>query len=210
VAGALIDEEEGVLEHHISHLLGRKLLSHLKMEVTVEGSENVEGLERYAVVSTHASYLDWAVLLGYFPLPVRFIAKRELIWIPVIGSFLKTRGILIDRKRGVDAKEAIRRATRVAQPWPILIFPEGTRSPDGKVHPFKRGGLRILVDAGLSLVPVCIQGTFDAFPRHATAIKTGCKLLMKVGQPVLPPDPPDREWMMAEVERRVRALAGAG
>lgn len=203
----LVDREEGVISYRVGQLLGRRIVESLDYRVEVRGLEHVEHLSNYAVVSTHASNLDWALLLGYFPAPVRFIAKRELTVVPVIGPFLKQRGILIDRRHGIGAKEAIRAAAHDDSPFPILIFPEGTRTPDGNLQPFKRGGLKILAEAGLTLVPVCIRGTFDAYSRYAVRATTGLPLRLTVGQPV----PPAAEMggvdaQIDEVERRVRAL----
>lgn len=207
LAGNLIDEEEGVIEQHISQLLARRLLNHLEMEVEVTGTEHVPIRGRYCVISTHASYLDWAVLLGYFPSPLRFIAKKELAWIPVIGSYLKLRGVLIDRSRGRDAKQAIRASVEDGLPWPILLFPEGTRTPDGKIQPFRTGGLRILAEAGLTMVPVCIQGTFEGLSRHATYVEKGLRLRMTICEPV-DPGALGVDGAMQEVERRIRGVAG--
>jgi 1-acyl-sn-glycerol-3-phosphate acyltransferase len=206
LVGNTIDGEDGFIEHRVSQLLAQRLLRHLDLSVEVRGAANVAGLERYAVASTHASYLDWAVLLGYFPSPLRFIAKRELTRMPVIGNYLRLRGVLIDRRRGKTARDAIEAAAHDGQPWPILIFPEGTRSPDGQVQPFKPGGLRLLAEAGRPLVPVCIVGTYDSFPRQSKYIKKGIPLRISIGQPVRPSDHATPDDAVAEVERRVRAL----
>ncbi len=125
---------------------------------------------------------------------------------PVIGNYLRLRGVLIDRKRGKTAKDAIKAAAHDGQPWPILIFPEGTRSPDGQVQPFKAGGLRILVEAGRQVVPVSISGTYDSFPRQAKYIKTGVPLRMSIGEPVRPSDFATPDDAIVEIERRARAL----
>lgn len=206
LAANIIDGKEGQLEQRIGQLLARRILDHLGYQIRLEGLERVRGLRRYAVVSSHASHLDWAMLLGYFPDPVRFIAKKELTAVPVIGNYLRLRGVLIDRKAGQDAKSAIRAAARDQSPFPILLFAEGTRTHDGRVQPFKPGGLRILAEEGLTLVPVRILGTFDAFSRHARAIRPGGTLTMIVGEPV---DPKEGgvEWAIAEVERRVKNAA---
>lgn len=210
LAGNTIDGEDGFIEHRVSQLLAQRLLRYLDLSVEVRGAEHVRGLERYAVACTHSSYLDWAVLLGYYPSPLRFIAKKELTRMPVIGDYLRLRGVLIDRKKARTAKEAIAAAAHDGQPWPILIFPEGTRSPDGQIQPFKPGGLRILVEAGRDVVPVSISGTFDSFPRHTKSIKTGVPLRLSIGEPVRPTAFATPEEVIAEVERRVRALRAAG
>ncbi|MGC4123260.1 MAG: lysophospholipid acyltransferase family protein [Myxococcales bacterium] len=204
VVGNFIDAEEGVIEHRVSQLLSRRLLRHAGLEVEVTGAEHVEGLERYAVVCSHASYIDWALLLGYFPAPLRFIAKRELTHLPFVGSFLRLRGVLIDRRAGRGAKEAIAAASKDGKSWPILLFAEGTRTPDGKLQPFKKSGLRILAEAGRALLPVRIHGTFESMPRHTLAVIPG-RLRLCIGEPVFP-TPETIEESMAEVERRVAAL----
>jgi 1-acyl-sn-glycerol-3-phosphate acyltransferase len=206
VIGNVIDEPDGVIEQHISQLLGRRLLQRLGMRVTVSGLENIPRRGGYCVVSNHASYLDWAVLLGHFPVPLRFIAKRELLWMPVIGSYLRLRGVLIDRQRGVDAVAAIRAAASDDSPWPILIFPEGTRSRDGRMQPFKRKGLQVLAEQGMKLLPVCILGTYEAFSRHDRYIHRGGAITLSIGEAV---DPAEGgvDWALREVERRAREMA---
>ena len=210
LVGNVIDGEGGVIEQRVSQLLARHLLRHLGMDVEVQGSEKVCGLERYAVASTHGSHLDWAVLLAFFPSPLRFIAKKELASVPVIGNYLRLRGVLIDRKKGVDARRAIVNAISDGKPWPILIFPEGTRSHDGSVGRFRAGGLRLLAAANLPVVPVCIMGTFKALPRGAAMVKTGRKLRMIIGDALRPADFPSVDSWMAELERRMRATHAEG
>jgi 1-acyl-sn-glycerol-3-phosphate acyltransferase len=207
--GANVIDPAGDLEQHIGRLLARRILEHFGCPVRVAGLEHVERLERYGIASTHASFLDWAVLLGHFPVPVRFVAKRELIHVPVIGNYLRLRGVLIDRSKGEDAKAAIARAAREDLPWPILIFPEGTRSPDGAIGKFKPGGLRLLVEAGRSIVPVRISGTYEALSRNDVALRPR-PLELLIGEAVPPDFGGSVEAVLAEVERRVRGLGAGG
>ena len=203
--GNMIDRDGGVIEHRCSQLAGRALLDNFHLPVTVEGLEHIQGLEHYSVVSTHASYLDWAVLLGYFPEPLRFIAKRELARLPGFGYYLRNRGIFVDRSKGHTAKDAIRQAARERLPWPILIFAEGTRSPDGTIRPFRKGGLSIIAEEGLALLPVNISGTFKACPRGARHINTHVPITFSIGEPVTARDG-DVTRQVELVEERVREL----
>lgn len=197
-------DTDGAIEYHISRRLGRRLIEHFEMDVEVRGLDKLEGLKRYAVCCNHASYLDWPLVLGWFPEPVRFIAKRELLSMPMIGRFLRRRGVLIDRSRGAGAATAIMRAAKADSPFPILIFPEGTRSRDGEVKPFKKGGLNVLARAKLKLLPVALVGTHEAFAREARYIRPKSKLTMIIDDPVDPTDHDTADAAIAELEQRVR------
>ncbi len=183
--GNIIDRKDGVIEQHIARLMSRRILHVLRMTVTVEGKEHARGLERYAVCSNHLSYLDWVLILAEFPYSVSFIAKRLVTLMPVFGSYLRNRGVLIDRRKGATARSIIRDAAQVS-PWPLLIFPEGTRSPDGNIQPFKRAGIRILAEEGLMLLPIVLLGTFEALGRNDRAIKLGRRLHMIILPPIDP------------------------
>jgi 1-acyl-sn-glycerol-3-phosphate acyltransferase len=209
LGGSLVDPEEGVIDHRVGQLLARRTLARLDLPVVCSGLERIAELRNYAVISNHSSYLDWAVLLGYFPSPLRFVAKRELSRLPVVGGFLKHRGILIDRSRGKDAKTSIRQAIFDENQWPIMLFPEGTRSPNGELRPFKRGGLRLLVEAGLTVVPVCIRGTYEAFPRHARHIRSGSTLELQVLEPVNTERSTDPEHAIDRLESQIAAAYNA-
>ena len=185
LAGNLIDRRDGFIEQHIARLMSRRILEVLRVSVHIEGAEHCKCIENYAVASNHLSYLDWVLILAHFPNSVSFIAKRLVTLMPVFGSYLRNRGVLIDRRKGVTARTVIREAARDS-PWPLLIFPEGTRSPDGELQPFKRAGIHILAEEGLKLLPVVLMGTFEALGKKDRAIKYGKHL----GMIILPPIDP--------------------
>jgi 1-acyl-sn-glycerol-3-phosphate acyltransferase len=204
-AGHLIDSE-GTICHRVGQLASRRALDFLRLHVQTHGLSNIENLGDFCVVSNHASYLDWVLLLAHFPTPLRFIAKRELTRMPIIGAFLRHRGVLIDRARGMSAKAAIRAAVHDGQPYPIMIFPEGTRTHDGKQQPFKRGGLRILAAAGRTFVPVSLRGTYEAFPRKGRAIVPGSRLELVIGRPLDPADFDSVEQLISTCEQQIRLM----
>jgi 1-acyl-sn-glycerol-3-phosphate acyltransferase len=185
LSGNLIDRRAGVIEQHIARLMSRRILEVLDMKVTVEGLEHAKHIERYAVASNHLSYLDWVLILAEFPNSVSFIAKRAVTLMPVFGSYLRNRGVLIDRRKGQTARTVIQQAA-ASSPWPLLIFPEGTRSPDGNLQPFKRAGVRILADHGLKLLPIVLFGTYKALAKDARALTPGCRLHMVILPPIDP------------------------
>jgi 1-acyl-sn-glycerol-3-phosphate acyltransferase len=182
--------------------MSRRILEVLDMQVTVEGYEHAKGLERYAVASNHLSYLDWVLILAEFPNSVSFIAKKAVTLMPVFGSYLRNRGLLIDRRKGQTARSVIKEAAGTS-PWPLLIFPEGTRSPDGGVQPFKRAGIRILADAELLLVPIVLFGTYKALSKHARVLTTGCRLHMII-LPAIDPKQLGPVAACEELERVIR------
>jgi 1-acyl-sn-glycerol-3-phosphate acyltransferase len=185
LAGNLIDRRAGVIEQHIARLMSRRILEVLDMRVTVEGLEHAKHIENYAVASNHLSYLDWVLILAEFPNSVSFIAKRAVTLMPVFGSYLRNRGVLIDRRKGQTARSVIREAA-ASSPWPLLIFPEGTRSPDGNPQPFKRAGIRILAEQGLKLLPIVLFGTYKALSKDARALTRGARLHMIILPPIDP------------------------
>lgn len=185
LVGNIIDRRDGIIEQHIARLMSRRILEVLDMRVTVEGQEHTRGLRNYAVASNHLSYLDWVLILAEFPRSVSFIAKRAVTLMPVFGSYLRNRGVLIDRRKGQTARSVIREAAD-RSPWPLLIFPEGTRSPDGELQPFRRAGIQILAEKGQRLLPVVLFGTYEALSKHARCIQTGLHLHMVILPPIDP------------------------
>ena len=185
LTGNIIDRDAGVIEQHIAKLMSKRMLAVLKMKVTTEGLEHARHIDNYAVASNHLSYLDWVLILAEFPNPLSFIAKQAVTLMPVFGSYLRNRGVLIDRRKGHTARSVIREAA-ADNPFPLLIFPEGTRSPDGEPQKFRRAGIRILADHGLKLLPVVLYGTYEGLSKDARCIKTGLHLHMQILPPIDP------------------------
>jgi 1-acyl-sn-glycerol-3-phosphate acyltransferase len=185
--GGWVDGEEGVVEQRVATLMCRRILDRYQLTVDVEGTEHVEGIERrYCIASNHLSYLDWVIHLAHFPTSPAFIAKKEVTWYPVIGPYLQSRGVLIDRKAAIGARQAISKAADADVRWPILIFPEGTRSPDGELKEFRRGGLSVISETGMPIVPTVLVGTHEAFPKGARTIRPGRPMKLVICAPVDP------------------------
>ena len=132
------------------------------VRVEASGLEKIDPNERYVVVSNHLSLFDIPLLMHGLPFPGRFLSKKEVFRIPLVGLAMRTVGIIeINRERGGSSRQAINNGVKVAaeRGYSLLIFPEGTRSTDGEMLPFHKGAFRIAIDSGLPLLPVVIEGT---------------------------------------------------
>src|SRR4051794_33135538 len=139
--------------------------------VRVEQLAPLDRRQVYVFLSNHQSLFDIPVLLATLPVPARFLAKRELFNIPLLGWSLKVGGFIPVERGGKSAGESFRAAAqRVQSGGSVLLFPEETRSPDGRLLPFKRGGFLLAQKAGLPMVPVGIRGTLGVRPRTSYRI----------------------------------------
>ncbi|ABC81373.1 lysophospholipid acyltransferase family protein [Anaeromyxobacter dehalogenans] len=157
--------------------------------------------------SNHESALDIWVLFKVLPRSVRFIAKAELFRLPVFGAYMRLGGhVPVDRSNHAQAVQSLRQAGEVVRAGTsLIVFPEGTRSLDCRVHPFKKGPFVVAMEAGVPVVPVAISGSGKVTPKRIIAIWPG-PIRVAVGEPVSPADFPDRTALLTEVRRRVIAL----
>ncbi|MFC2153843.1 lysophospholipid acyltransferase family protein [Actinomycetota bacterium] len=155
------------------------------VRVTVEGSDNVDPGQRYVVASNHLSMFDIPLLFRVLPIHGRFLSKKEVFRYPVIGQGMRAIGIIeIDRDSSGSSRAAISAGVEIAaeRGYSLLVFPEGTRSRDGELLPFKRGAFRIAIDTGLPLLPVVIEGTDRISPPGSKVFRAG-----SVAVRILPP-----------------------
>jgi len=156
--------------HFASRVCGTywaKLLSWLTpMRVEVEGAENAQPGSSYIVASNHQSVFDILVLYGWLDLDLKWVMKAELRKMPAVGISCEKLGhIYVDRKNRVKARQAINDALeRLGDGIGILFFPEGTRSSDGRLLPFKKGAFHTAIEQQVPLLPVTIVGTRDIMP----------------------------------------------
>jgi len=132
------------------------------VRLEVEGIEKIDPTKRYVIASNHLSQFDIPLLFSVLPVHGRFLSKKEVFKIPLLGRAMRTIGIIeIDRASGTSSRQAINEGVKLAadRGYSLIVFPEGTRSTDGDLLPFKKGAFRIAIDTGLPLVPVIIDGT---------------------------------------------------
>jgi 1-acyl-sn-glycerol-3-phosphate acyltransferase len=165
--------------------------------------------------SNHESVLDIWVLFAVIGRSFRFIAKQELFRIPIFGTYLRVGGhIPVDRsnrQRAVASLAAAGDAVRAGTS--IVVFPEGTRSRDGRIQPFKKGPFVVAKQAGVPIIPIAIAGSGRVTPSQHVAVHPGT-IRVAAGDPVDPAAFPDKEALLAEVRRRIielhRSLGGLG
>src|SRR5580704_18333843 len=156
------------------------------VQVEVEGLEHIAPTGSYVFVSNHVSYMDTPVVLANIPVQFRFLAKRGLFQIPLLGTHL-TRAGHIPVPRG-DARAAVKTMTLAAQvvreqKVSLLIFPEGGRSRKGEMRPFMEGAAYIAIRAGVPLVPVGLKGTREVLPYGSGNIRGG-PVILRIGDPI--------------------------
>lgn len=154
--------------------------------VEVEGLENIDPKKHYVIFSNHQSMLDIPVVGAVFPGYTRIIAKKELKRVPFFGwSMWLYDFVFIDRKNKKKAVTALKQAAKLLKEYSIIIFPEGTRSMEGKVGKFKTGGISLAKKAGVEILPVAVSGTHELFPKTSLLMKKG-NVRVKIFPPVCP------------------------
>ena len=161
------------------------LLPVVGIDLTTNGAENVPQDRPVIFVSNHCSHFDIACLFRAVPRYIYFVAKKELLWTPFLGFHLWAAGhILIDRKNRAKAVKSLRKAAQKIKGGKcVTLYPEGTRSTDGEVGPFKKGAFHLAIDAGVDIVPIYIDGTFKIWPKGRFTIKPG-KVTVNIGKPI--------------------------
>lgn len=165
----------GRLQHWCARTWSRMIVRTALLRVRVHGAEHLRAGKSYVFLSTHQSWMDIPVMLGYLPAQLRIAAKREVFSIPFLGWHMRRGGhISINRGSTVEAVESLRRAAGgIRGGVSAFIFPEGTRSRDGSLQPFKKGGFKLAIQSGAAVVPVAIVGTRQVLPRDSYVFRPG-------------------------------------
>jgi 1-acyl-sn-glycerol-3-phosphate acyltransferase len=144
------------------------------VRMVVEGRENLPG-GAVVYMPNHQSNFDILALFAGLPGQFRWLAKEELFHIPLFGLTMRRAGyIAVDRSNRKKSVESMRRAIeRIAQGTSVVVFPEGTRSPDGHLKDFKAGSFTLAIQAQVPVVPIAITGTRDVMPKHSRWIRGG-------------------------------------
>lgn len=163
------------LFHALARLWARTSLAICGVRVRVRGVEKLARGGRYVYVSNHASMFDIPAVIAGVPDEIRIIYKRELHWVPVFGWGLWMGAyIAVDRSSGAGARESLDAAAeKIRTGASVLLYAEGTRTPDGRLQPFKRGAFNLAVKAGVPVVPLTINGSYPLLPKGSAVVRPG-------------------------------------
>lgn len=183
VAFAFITPDENVI-HKVANIWAKMLLILTNIKVEIIGAENIlKGSQIF--MANHQSDFDIFIVLAHLPGQFRWIVKKELFNIPIFGKAMCNAGYIeIDRQNRERALMSLDEAARkIREGKSVMSFPEGTRSRDGKIKPFKRGMFYLAIKSGVPIVPISIIGAGDIMPRRSLLIKPG-KIIMVIDRPI--------------------------
>jgi 1-acyl-sn-glycerol-3-phosphate acyltransferase len=184
--------------------LGRMGVLLVGVKIELRGIERLQAGRNYIFMSNHASNLDPPVLLPVIPGRCSVLVKKELFRVPVLGSGMKLAKLVpVDRSDREAAIESIEAAKAVLQQGlHMIIYPEGTRSSDGRLLPFKKGPFHLAMESGVPVAPVTMLGTYESWPKTRFALRPGTAVV--VFHPPLEPHAfAEREALMEAVEKAI-------
>ena len=154
-------DSSGNIPHLVARLWGKIQLATAGAKLRIQGLKNFDHKKSYIVVSNHQSAFDIFALLGYLPIQFRWTAKAELFRIPFLGWSMSRIGYVpIERDSPKKAyRSMLQAAEKVKRGVSVMIFPEGTRSPDGNLQPFKKGLFLVALKSQAPILPIAIRGT---------------------------------------------------
>jgi 1-acyl-sn-glycerol-3-phosphate acyltransferase len=179
-------DSTGAVQIRVARRWARTLLAASGVRVEVEGLEHIDPAGSYVFIANHRSYMDTPVALANIPVQFRFLAKRGLFQIPLLGTHLSRAGHIPvprgDPRGSVKVMQGAADAVRTKN-ISLLIFPEGGRSHDGVTRPFKEGGAYIAIRAGVPVVPLVLIGTREVLPYGAGVVMPG-KVTLRILKPI--------------------------
>lgn len=201
-------DRTGALQHWCARWWCRLVAYSIFARIHVHGEGHIRGDETYVYMANHSSLIDTPALFGYLPYQFKIMAKKELFYVPFMGWHLWTSGNFpVDRSDGRKTAKSLRMVIEgVRGGKSLAIFPEGTRTPDGRLQEFKPGAFKIALRAGVPIVPVTIRGTFRLLPKTTLAPRPG-RVDVFIGEPIATAGYSEKR--LPELIDRVRSAIGA-
>jgi 1-acyl-sn-glycerol-3-phosphate acyltransferase len=178
-------DRKGRAGHRCARLWGKAALLANRVKVRVEGIEHLNGKGPYIFMANHQGSYDIFALLGHLPFQFKWLAKKELFSIPFLGWTMAAAGyISIDREGTRETVEAMNKAAeKIRDGMSVVIFPEGSRSLDGSIQPFKKGGFTLAIKSRVPIVPIAITGSREIMPKDKLNVTSG-EIRMRLGRPM--------------------------
>lgn len=185
------------------------MLAACSIRVEADGLEHLS--QPVVIMSNHQSVFDIAALVHVLPIEWKFIAKKELLWIPFFGWALAAADqVIIDRSDREKSVRSLRRAAeRVRRGANVIVFPEGTRNADGDLREFKSGGFHLAIQAGVPVIPVAVSGSSKITPKHSLRIESG-RIRVHFGRPIPTAGLTEADRGALKAQVREAILAGFG
>ena len=170
----------------------------------LQGVENVLATKNCIYMSNHVSNLDPPLLVPLLPRRTSVLVKKELFRVPLLGTAMRMGSLVpVDRHNREAAVASVREGVKVLQQGlDMTVFPEGTRSRDGRLLPFKKGPFYMALESGVPIVPVTILGSEELWPKGKTFVKPG-EVRIVFHPAIQPSEHPDREELMNVVRDAV-------
>ena len=204
-----INAGKGYVFHALARFWAHAVLFVCGVHVQVSGLENIDPSRNYVYVSNHASMFDIPAIIAGIPDQIRIVYKKELEVIPLFGWGLKWGSYIgIDRGKSNKAMKSLEEAVeKIRLGASVLLYAEGTRTLDGKLQPFKRGAFNLAVRAGVPVVPLTVNGSFNILRKHSILIRPGVVNLV-LEKPITVGEATGKETELRLMEHVHAAIAG--
>jgi 1-acyl-sn-glycerol-3-phosphate acyltransferase len=178
-------DTDGRVLHWFAHAWSKTIMKTIFSPVHVVGLEKIDTSKPHVYAVNHGSALDIPILYAHLPFQFRIVHKKELLSYPLVGWHLKRSGqVCVDQQHPARSIASIRSALKTLKAgMPLVIFPEGGRSSDGRIQPFLPGAFFLAIKAQVDIVPIALIGTYELLPMDTYHIKPR-PLEMRVGKPI--------------------------
>jgi len=185
IAGAALLSKTGNLATSLSKVWAWVMVIASGVRINVRGREKIQKGQSYIIVSNHQSFYDILALVTKLGIQFRWIIKKELLKVPLFGYALyASRNVFIDRSNTSKSIASINQGLNRLPPGAsILFFAEGTRSADGSIQKFKKGGFVMAVEKGMPILPVTVSGSRKILPKGSLVFNPG-RMEVVVGDPI--------------------------
>ena len=206
-------DKDGSILHAFARAWARLIMKSIFSPMRVNGLDQIDPSRPHVYAVNHASALDIPVLYAYLPFQFRILHKKELLSYPIVGWHLKRSGqVCVDQQNPARSVGQIKSALRTLKKgMPLVIFPEGGRTPDGRIQPFLPGAFFLAIKAQVDIVPIALRGMYELLPMDTYHIKPR-PLEMRVGQPISTAglEMKDMEQLSARVQKGIEKLYYGG